>query len=186
MQEFLDKAIPMPTVKEKLAEIKGGWDNLHIGQGHFMAWVRQGFKELTHLLLPAFPQGQHVVEEPGLWGNPTQGEVAGAREEDQATKQRIAALNEEPMQTQTSVRSPADLVEGNLTGPVQGQQQQNTQQVSPADLLESNTAGPVQGQQQQSKQDISPADLLDGQGTAPPQEQQGQTQRQGQSHGISM
>ena len=183
MQEFLDKAIPMPTVKEKLADIKEGWDNLHIGRGHFMAWVRQGFKELTHLLLPAFPQGQHVVEEMGLFGNPTQGEVAIARKDQPQVKSQVSALNEEPMNTSQNVTSPADLVAGNVQGQ---QQQQSGQEVSPADLLEAKQTGPVQGQQQQSKQEVSPADLLDGQGTAPPQQQQGQTQRQGQSHGLSM
>jgi hypothetical protein len=51
-----------------------------IGQGHPIAMLRLGLKELTHNILPAFPnQGQHLIEEPGLWGNPTQGEVAKAR-----------------------------------------------------------------------------------------------------------
>jgi hypothetical protein len=51
-----------------------------IGEGHLAAMARLGHKELTHNILPAFPhQGQHLIEEPGLWGNPTQGEVAQAR-----------------------------------------------------------------------------------------------------------
>src|SRR5262249_22957018 len=65
-----------------------------IGEGHFDAWVRQGLKEVTHGLLPAFPQ-QHgqIIEEPGLFGNPTQGEVAKARDEDLALDH-----NQEPTQ----------------------------------------------------------------------------------------
>ena len=51
-----------------------------IGEGHLGAMGRLGYKELTHNILPAFPhQGQHIIEEPGLMGNPTQGEVAQAR-----------------------------------------------------------------------------------------------------------
>jgi hypothetical protein len=42
-----------------------------IGEGHFAAWIRQGFKEIAQVL-QAFPgQGIHQVEEPGLFGNPT-------------------------------------------------------------------------------------------------------------------
>jgi hypothetical protein len=42
------------------------------GEGHFQAWVREGFKEAAQAL-EAFPgQGIHRVEEPGLVGNPTQ------------------------------------------------------------------------------------------------------------------
>lgn len=42
-----------------------------IGEGHFAAWMRQGFKEIAQTL-QAFPgQGIHQVEEPGLFGNPT-------------------------------------------------------------------------------------------------------------------
>jgi len=51
-----------------------------IGEGHLGAMGRLGLKEFTHLTLPAFPQGQHIIEEPGLFGNPTQGEVASARD----------------------------------------------------------------------------------------------------------
>jgi hypothetical protein len=50
-----------------------------IGAGHAAAMGRLGLKELTHNILPAFPQGQHIMEEPGLAGNPTQGEVATMR-----------------------------------------------------------------------------------------------------------
>jgi hypothetical protein len=50
-----------------------------IGAGHAAAMGRLGFKELTHNILPAFPQAQHIMEEPGLAGNPTQGEVATMR-----------------------------------------------------------------------------------------------------------
>ncbi len=66
MQDFFEKTIHIPSPKEMLTNIKNGWENLRIGDGHFTAWFRQGFKELTHMLLPAFPQGQHIVEEPGL------------------------------------------------------------------------------------------------------------------------
>jgi hypothetical protein len=46
-------------------------DDRKIGEGHFMAWIREGFKELAQAL-EAFPgQGIHHVEEPGLLGNPT-------------------------------------------------------------------------------------------------------------------
>jgi hypothetical protein len=46
-------------------------ENRKFGEGHFMAWVREGFKELAQAL-QAFPgQGIHQVEEPGLVGNPT-------------------------------------------------------------------------------------------------------------------
>ena len=42
-----------------------------LGEGHFAAWMRQGFKEIAQAL-HAFPgQGIHQVEEPGLFGNPT-------------------------------------------------------------------------------------------------------------------
>jgi hypothetical protein len=99
------------------AAIKDGWENLRIGDGHFTAWFRQGFKELTHMLLPAFPQGQHIVEEPGLFGNPTQGEVARGREDQPSARQRVSALNEEPMRG----RSPADLVEQGSVRPDHGQ-----------------------------------------------------------------
>jgi hypothetical protein len=170
-------ALAGAAVKEKLGDIKEGWDNLHIGEGHFAAWIRQGFKELTHQLLPAFPQGQHVVEEPGLVGNPTQGEVARGRQDEQPSKQEVAALNEEPMPTQTLPPSPADLVERHGLA---SRQQPDGQQVSPADLVERNGLG--QGQQQ-TGQDVSPADLLDGAGGASPQ-QQSQQQRQG--HALSL
>ena len=40
------------------------------GEGHFMAWIRAGFKEIAQAL-EAFPQGIHHVEEAGLVGNPT-------------------------------------------------------------------------------------------------------------------
>jgi hypothetical protein len=92
--------------------VKEGWDDLHIGRGHFTAWMRQGFKELTHMLLPAFPQGQHVIEEPGLWGNPTQGEVARGRQDElikpmTAAAAEVSKLNEEPVRGQPERSSPA-------------------------------------------------------------------------------
>jgi hypothetical protein len=111
---LLDLAVG--AVEKKLHEtaqnVKEGWENLHIGRGHFTAWVREGFKELTHLLLPAFPQGHHVIEEPGLWGNPTQGEVARGRQ-GEATKPmttaavEVSAANEEPVRGQPATASPS-------------------------------------------------------------------------------
>jgi hypothetical protein len=143
-----------PSVKETLTEgwkqLKQAWNNLPtIGQGHFVAWLRQGLKELTHMLLPAFPQGQHVVEEPGLWGNPTQGEVARNRQDQEPMKQQVAALNEEPPKVALSATSPADLVEKRLTGAVHGQEpHQSAQEMSPADLNPTTTS-PQQQQQSQ-------------------------------------
>jgi hypothetical protein len=52
-----------------------------IGAGHFQAWLRQGFKEVAQVL-PAFNQGQHIVEEPGLFGNLTPGEIAKGKEQE--------------------------------------------------------------------------------------------------------
>jgi hypothetical protein len=52
-----------------------------IGSGHAQAWLRQGLKELGQYV-PAFGPGQHVVEEPGLFGNLTPGEVAKGKEAD--------------------------------------------------------------------------------------------------------
>jgi hypothetical protein len=172
-----------PLLNRAAAAVKEGWDNLRIGDGHFMAWIRQGFKELTHMLLPAFPPGQHIIEEPGLFGNPTQGEVARSRQDEDSVKQQVSVLNEEPMSTQISVRSPADLVEAKVSAAVQDRQQQGRQEVSPGDLAEAKQNASVQSQQA-SRQDISPADLADGMGS--PQQQQDQSQRQQQRHGISM
>lgn len=90
------------------------------------------------------------------------------------------------MPTQPSAPSPADLVERGVSGPSQGQQQQSRPEISPADLVEGKGIsgqqqnGPVQGQQQ-SQQDVSPAGLSEGNGVS-----QQQTQRQGQSHSLSM
>jgi hypothetical protein len=122
MQDFLDKAIHIPAPKELLAKARDSWENLRIGDGHFTAWFRQGFKELTHMLLPGFPHGQHIVEEPGLFGNPTQGEVARGREDLPSAQRHVSALNEEPMQKRTSARSPADLMETGRHNPDQGQE----------------------------------------------------------------
>ena len=52
-----------------------------IGAGHAHAWLRQGAKELAQFL-PAFNNGQHIVEEPGLAMNLTPGEVAKGKEDD--------------------------------------------------------------------------------------------------------
>lgn len=39
-----------------------------IGAGHAAGMFRQGLKEIAQVL-PAFPNGQHIVEEPGVAGN---------------------------------------------------------------------------------------------------------------------
>ena len=52
-----------------------------IGAGHAHAWLRQGAKELAQFL-PAFNTGQHIVEEQGLAGNITPGEVVKGKEDD--------------------------------------------------------------------------------------------------------
>jgi hypothetical protein len=53
-----------------------------VGDGHAMGMVRLGFKELAHGMLPAFPPGQQIIDQPGLFGNPTQGEVAKDRQQE--------------------------------------------------------------------------------------------------------
>jgi hypothetical protein len=133
------------------AAVREGWDNLRIGDGHFTAWLRQGFKELTHLLLPAFPSGQHIAEEPGLFGNPTQGEVARGREAEPASQPRVAALNEEPIRRQTAVRSNGEIAEG------PGMTAQEQDLPSPSEIADSNDRqqgqrpGQQQGQSQSNK-----------------------------------
>ncbi len=52
-----------------------------IGAGHIEGMMRQGAKELAQFL-PAFNNGQHIVEEPGIFGNLTPGEVAKGKEDD--------------------------------------------------------------------------------------------------------
>jgi len=42
-----------------------------IGEGHLAGMARQGLKELAQAL-PAFPDSVRPVEEPGVFGNPTQ------------------------------------------------------------------------------------------------------------------
>lgn len=42
-----------------------------IGEGHAAGMARQGLKELAQAL-PAFPDSVRPVEEPGVFGNPTQ------------------------------------------------------------------------------------------------------------------
>lgn len=46
-----------------------------IGEGHAPAMVRLGFKELA-AALPAFPGGQQIQDDPGLYGNATQQEAS--------------------------------------------------------------------------------------------------------------
>jgi hypothetical protein len=52
-----------------------------IGAGHLEGMIRQGHKEIAQIL-PAFNNGQHIVEEPGIFGNLTPGEVADGKEKD--------------------------------------------------------------------------------------------------------
>jgi hypothetical protein len=108
---YLAVAAIAETLGNIAHNVKEGWENLHIGRGHFTAWVRLGFKELTHMLLPAFPQGQFINEEPGLWGNPTQGEVARGRQDEAikpmtAAALQVSSLNEEPVRGESARSSP--------------------------------------------------------------------------------
>jgi hypothetical protein len=92
------------------------------------------------------------------------------------------------MQTQATVRSPADLVEGRVSTPGQDPQQQNRQGMSPADLLELRQNASLQ-RQRQGRPDLLPADLAEGMDDSQEQQQQSQqqqAQRQGQSQGVSM
>ena len=70
-----------------------------IGSGHAQAWLRQGLKELGQYV-PAFGPGQHVAEEPGLFGNLTPGEVAKGKEQD-----LVLDCNQEPAQEKEHQRS---------------------------------------------------------------------------------
>lgn len=73
-----------------------------IGEGHFMAWVRQGFKEIAQAL-QAFPgQGIHQVEEPGLVGNPTP----------QIVTKEMGATSYQDMLREASERSMPDREQG--------------------------------------------------------------------------
>ncbi len=75
-----------------------------IGEGHAAAMGRLGHKELTHNILPAFPhQGQHIIEEPGLVGNPTQGEVADARDGPGKGSNQESRTEEKPQQKKYSL-----------------------------------------------------------------------------------
>ena len=64
------------TLREMLGSIKDGlqegWDNLRIGDGHVAGMIRLGAHEWTQALA-AFPDSNiRPMEEPGVWGNPTQ------------------------------------------------------------------------------------------------------------------
>lgn len=69
-----------PTLLGKLAEgVKNWWENLHIGNGHAAGMGRLGLAELRQ----AASYGHGSVEQPtgpGIFGAPTQGEIAEARE----------------------------------------------------------------------------------------------------------
>jgi hypothetical protein len=142
---------------------------------------RRGLKDLQNIVLNPWQGYAATHEEPGTIGNLTNIEVYRNRHQESSPSQ-VSVQSEVPMQEQASVRSPADLVGGGVSGPAQGQQQ-SRQEVSPADLVEAKQNASVQGQQQR-QQEVSPADLSEGRGGA--QQQQQQTQRQGQSHSMSM
>ena len=153
-------------LQQAWADVKEGWNNLHIGQGHFTAWLREGFKEVTHLLLPAFPAGQSIIEEPGLFGNPTQGEVARGRQDQDQARQQVAALNEEPLQTRSQTPSPGELAEARV-------EVEKGQEIAPG-----GPAPPVR------PDTPSPGELAESNPT--PQQQQNPGEQQSQSHGITM
>ncbi len=59
-------------VGKRVDAVKQWWQDLRIGDGHAAAMGRLGLKELAQAL-PAFPESTiRPVEEPGLYGNPTQ------------------------------------------------------------------------------------------------------------------
>ena len=126
----------------------------------FWAQWREGLKDLQNIVLNPWQGHVPTHEEPGTIANPTNIEVFRSRHQD-SSYPPVSLRNEVPMQPQASVRSPADLVEGRVSGPAQGQQQQSRQETSPADLVAANQDVSSRGQQQQ-------------------------TQREGQSHGLSL
>lgn len=67
-----------------------------IGSGHMAAMARLGLAEIR--AAAAFPES-NVVQPPvpGLYGVPTQGEVAAAREADADASSKLRELNEEPL-----------------------------------------------------------------------------------------
>lgn len=66
-----------------------------IGDGHLAAMARLGLAELR--AAAAFPESNIVQPSvPGLYGVPTQGEVAAAREPDAEAASKAQELNEEP------------------------------------------------------------------------------------------
>lgn len=59
-------------MQKRVEAVKQWWQDLRIGDGHAAAMARLGFKEVAQAL-PAFPESTiRPVEEPGLFGNPTQ------------------------------------------------------------------------------------------------------------------
>ena len=54
-------------------------DKPKIGAGHLDGMLRKGFKELGAGLIPAFPGHAPVIEESGVFGNLTPGEIADAK-----------------------------------------------------------------------------------------------------------
>jgi hypothetical protein len=141
---------------------------------------RRGLKDLQNIVLNPWQGYAATHEEPGTIANPTNIEVYRNRHQEPVHPQ-VSVHSEVPMQTQTSVRSPADLVGGEVNGPAQGQQQ-SRQEVSPADLVEAKQSTAAQGEQQ-STQDVSPADLSEGKGVS---QQQQQAQRQSHNQSLSM
>jgi hypothetical protein len=113
---------------------------------------RRGLKDLQNIVLNPWQGYAATHEEPGTIANPTNIEVYRNRHQE-STYPQISVRNEVPMQMQTTVRSPADLVEARQSAAVQGQQQQNRQEVSPSDLSEGK--GVDQQQQQTQRQEHS-------------------------------
>jgi hypothetical protein len=140
-----------------------------------LVWAewRRGLKDLQNIVLNPWQGYAATHEEPGTIANPTNIEVYKQRHEE-SYHPRASVRGEVSVQSQSSVRSPADLIERHGAG----QQQQGRQEVSPADLGERDSSKQGQGQHH----DASPADLSEGAGPAAHQE--GQQESKGQ--GISM
>lgn len=82
-----------------------------IGEGHGDAWIRSGFKELGQIL-PAFPaNGVQPVEEPGLYGNPTQYQVTMSQTD---RVEDIIANRQASREADIVEKQQAERIEGNM------------------------------------------------------------------------
>lgn len=77
-----------------------------IGQGHFMAWLRQGLDELRNWFYSGSNVAQKQVE-PGLFGSPTMGEIADDRRGETIGAQRSSVLGERIAQALRESDGPA-------------------------------------------------------------------------------